>query len=63
VTAYSIYLQLPSISQGSLLHLQSEDTPCHGDRDPHNTNINLIELINSLIPYSSVQGVAVKFQE
>jgi hypothetical protein len=33
-TAYSIYLQLPSISGGHLLHLQPEDTPCHSDKGP-----------------------------
>jgi hypothetical protein len=33
-TAYSIYLQLPSISGGHLLHLQPEDAPCHGDKGP-----------------------------
>jgi hypothetical protein len=34
--AYSIYLQLPSTYGGHLLHLQPEDAPHHGDRDPHN---------------------------
>jgi hypothetical protein len=32
-TAYSIYLQLPSISGGHLLHLQPEDAPCRGDKE------------------------------
>jgi hypothetical protein len=31
-TAYSIYLQLPSISGGRLLHPQPEDVPCRGDK-------------------------------
>jgi len=35
-TACSVYLQLPSISEGLLLHPQPEDVPCHGDRDPPN---------------------------
>jgi hypothetical protein len=33
-TAYSIYLQLPSISGGRLLHPQPEDAPCRGDKGP-----------------------------
>jgi hypothetical protein len=32
--AYSVYLQLPSISEGCLRHLHPEDVLCHGDRDP-----------------------------
>jgi hypothetical protein len=32
--AYSIYLQLRSIAGGRLLHLQTEDAPCCGDRGP-----------------------------
>jgi hypothetical protein len=31
-TAYSIYLQLPSIPGGRLLHPQPEDAPCHSDK-------------------------------
>ena len=34
MTAYWIYLQLPSVSESHLLHPQPEDVPCHGDRDP-----------------------------
>ena len=34
MTAYSIYLQLPSVSAGSLLQLQCDDAPCLGDSDP-----------------------------
>jgi hypothetical protein len=33
-TAYSIYLQPPSISGGCLLHPQPEDMPCRGDKWP-----------------------------
>jgi hypothetical protein len=33
-TAYSIYLQLPSKTGGSLLHPQPEDAPCRGDKWP-----------------------------
>jgi hypothetical protein len=32
VTAYLIYSQLPSISQGCLLQPQPENVPCRGDR-------------------------------
>jgi hypothetical protein len=32
MTSYSVYLQLPSISGGCLLHLKSADTPYHGDK-------------------------------
>jgi hypothetical protein len=35
VTAYSMYLQLPSISGGSP-HPKPEDFPCCGGRDPNN---------------------------
>jgi hypothetical protein len=31
-----IYSQIPSISEGRLLHPQPEDDPCYGDRDPLN---------------------------
>jgi hypothetical protein len=31
-TAYSVYLQLPSVYGVSLLYLQPEDVPCCGDR-------------------------------
>jgi hypothetical protein len=34
VTAYSIYLQIPSISGGRLLHPQPEDAPCHSGKGP-----------------------------
>jgi hypothetical protein len=34
MTAYWIYLQLPSISESRHLHPQPKDVPCHGDRDP-----------------------------
>jgi hypothetical protein len=34
-TVYSIYLQLPPISGGRLLHPQSEDAPCCADRNLH----------------------------
>jgi hypothetical protein len=33
-TAYSIYLQLLSISGGRLSHPQREDALCHADKDP-----------------------------
>jgi hypothetical protein len=33
-TAYSIYSQLPSISEGRLLYPQPEDAPRRGDRGP-----------------------------
>jgi hypothetical protein len=40
MTAYSIYLQLPCISGGCLLQLQSDDAPGLGDWDPfHVTSI------------------------
>jgi hypothetical protein len=34
MTAYAIYSQLPSISGGLLLHPQTEDAPCNGDKGP-----------------------------
>jgi hypothetical protein len=33
-TAYSMYLQLFSISERCLLHPQPEDAPCRGDKGP-----------------------------
>jgi hypothetical protein len=33
-TAYSVYLQLPSISGGHLLYPQPEDAPCRGENGP-----------------------------
>jgi hypothetical protein len=36
MAAYSLYSQVLSISGGHVLHLQPEDLPCCGDRDPHN---------------------------
>jgi hypothetical protein len=33
VTVYSTYSRLPPISAGRLLHVQTEDAPCRGDRD------------------------------
>jgi len=36
MTAYSIYLQLPSTRGGYILYLQMSDMPCYGDRDPRN---------------------------
>jgi hypothetical protein len=36
ITAYSIYLQLPYISGGHILHLQPENMPGCGERDQHN---------------------------
>jgi hypothetical protein len=51
-TAYSIYPQLLSISEGRLIHSQLEDAPCHGDRDPHNmaleTHVNCYHRVNGL---------------
>jgi len=35
-TDYSIYSQLPSIPGCCILHSQTEDAPCHGDRGPLN---------------------------
>jgi len=34
--AYSTHSQLPSVSGGRPLHLQPDDPPCRGDRDPQN---------------------------
>jgi hypothetical protein len=34
VTAYSIYLQLPSVSRGCLHHPQPQDASCRGDEAP-----------------------------
>jgi len=36
VSVYSVCSQLLSMSGGRLLHLQSEDTPCLGGKDPLN---------------------------
>jgi hypothetical protein len=36
VTSCSVYLQLPSIAGGHLLHMHPEDVPCFGHRDPPN---------------------------
>jgi hypothetical protein len=33
ITVHSVYSQLPTISEGRLLHLQTEDARCLGDRD------------------------------
>jgi hypothetical protein len=34
--AFSIYLQLPSVSGGDILHAQPENAPCRGDKNPPN---------------------------
>jgi hypothetical protein len=33
-TAYSVHSQLPSKTDGGLLHPQTEDAPCRGDKGP-----------------------------
>jgi hypothetical protein len=40
-TTYLIYSQLPSKFTGHLLHPQSVDVPCRGDRDPTHPNFML----------------------
>jgi hypothetical protein len=39
-TAYSVCSQLTSKYLGRLLHLYTEDAPCHGDKGPINTAID-----------------------
>jgi hypothetical protein len=48
MTAYSIYLLLPSKSGGCILHPQAEDTPHHGDK-PHNMANGKLKTRNTLL--------------
>jgi len=48
MTAYSIYLHLPSISGSCLLHLQPTYEPCHGDKSPLNMEMENILKLNAL---------------
>jgi hypothetical protein len=41
INAYSIYLQLPSLS-GGLLHTQYEEASYSGERGPSNTNLTVL---------------------
>jgi hypothetical protein len=52
-TAYSIYLQLPSISGGRLLHPQAEDPPCRFYRIPTWVIITIVMVYIYRIMYSN----------
>jgi hypothetical protein len=50
MTAYSIYLQLPSISEGPSLRPQPEDVLCHSNKGSTNSKLcNMIKKYNIAI--------------
>jgi hypothetical protein len=46
-TAYSMHSQLPFISGGRLLHPQTQDAPCRGDKGPTSLGINQNHVIKT----------------
>jgi len=51
LTAYSIYSQLPAILE-AFLHLQPEDVPCHGNRDPFIIGLTTYDHLNEKLAFN-----------